>query len=83
VKPERVETKGEKTQIKMVTCSSINDTVGICSTLESSGTGLGVFLSAIQSPLVAFILVIGIIGGIIGIFVAVGSVIKNSMHKYK
>jgi len=30
MKPERVETKGEKTQIKMVTCSSINDTVGIC-----------------------------------------------------
>jgi len=67
-----------------MTCSGINDTNGVCGTLESAGTGLGTFLSAIQSPLVAFALVFGIIGGIVAIFLAVGTMIKNVVgHNYK
>jgi hypothetical protein len=68
-----------------MTCSGINDTNGVCGTLESAGTGLGTFLSAIQSPLVAFALVFGIIGGIVAIFLAVGTMIRKTVvgHKYK
>lgn len=68
-----------------MSCSGINDSNGVCGTLESAGVGLGTFLSAIQSPLVAFALVFGIIGGIVAIFLAIGTMIRKLVvgHKYK
>jgi len=49
----------------------------VYSVLASSGTGLGVFLEAIRSPLVAIILGIGVILGIVGIVYVLSSTIKN------
>lgn len=54
-----------------------NDTTLVCGTMTSAGEGLGNFLSAIQSPLVAFALVFGIIGGVIAIFLAIAVMIKG------
>ena len=60
----------------MTTCPE-NSTLEICSLLEESGTGLGIFLEAIRNPIVKFVLAIALIGGIIGIFVAVALLIKK------
>ena len=56
--------------------SSTQDDV-LYSVLASSGTGLGVFLEAVRSPLVAIILGIGVILGIVGIVYVLSSTIKN------
>jgi hypothetical protein len=50
--------------------------------LSSSGTGLGVFLEAIRSPLVAIILGIGVILGIVGIVYVLSSTIKNYLGNF-
>lgn len=46
-------------------CSSISDNSGICSILEVLGIGLSIILSAITTPLIIIILVIGIGGFIV------------------
>lgn len=60
-------------------CSTIADTSGICSTLESVGVGLGVFLQALVLVLPYFLIAIGVIGGVIAIFMAIAGVIKGSI----
>lgn len=54
---------------------------GISGTLTDVGAGLGNFISAIQSPVVNFVLVLGIIGGILSIFMAVAFVIKKALFR--
>lgn len=60
-----------------------NDTIGICTTLDSTGAGLGVFLQYLQAVLPAFILVLAIIGGVVGIFWAIGHVITGSVKVHR
>lgn len=66
-----------------ITCP-VNDTIGICTTLDSTGAGLGVFLQYLQAVLPAFILVLAIIGGVVAIFYAIayviGNAVKGRMH---
>jgi hypothetical protein len=47
--------------------------------LADTGSGLGNFLDAITSPLAYFLLIIGIIGGVLTIFFVVGIVIKGAL----
>lgn len=56
-------------------------TTDISTTLTDVGTGLGNFLSAIQDPVVNFVLILGIIGGILSIFMAIAYVIKKALNK--
>lgn len=56
-------------------------TTNISGTLTDVGTGLGNFLGAIQDPVVNFVLVLGIIGGILSIFMAIAYVIKKALNK--
>lgn len=62
----------------MVTCP-LNDTTGICQTLEGTGAGLGVFLGYLQQALPSFLLILAIIGGVVAIFYAIAIGIKNSV----
>jgi hypothetical protein len=56
-------------------------TTNISSTLTDVGSGLGAFLSAIQDPVVNFVLILGIIGGILSIFMAIAYVVRNALKK--
>lgn len=53
--------------------------MGINETLTEAGSGLGSFLSAIQSPVVDIVLALGIVGGILAIFYGVASVIRRAV----
>ena len=57
----------------------INSMVNFTETLTELGTGLGNFLTAIVDPVTSFILVLGIIGGVLSIFYGISYVIKTSM----
>lgn len=63
----------------MVVSCQTNDTVGICSTLDSTGAGLGVFLQYLGATLPIFILILAVIGGIVAIFYAIASIIGKSL----
>ena len=47
--------------------------------IADAGVGFGNFIEAIQSPVVNFVLVLGIIGGILSIFVAIAYVVKTAL----
>lgn len=53
--------------------------VNFSSVLTDIGTGLGSFLDSIGAPLAYLLLILGIIGGVVSIFLAVAFVIKKSM----
>lgn len=58
-----------------------NSMVNFTETLTELGTGLGNFLTAIVDPVTSFILVLGIIGGVLSIFYGISYVIKSSISK--
>lgn len=53
--------------------------VNFTAMLTDLGNGLGGFLGAITDNLVGFILVIGVVGGVIYIFYAIAKVIEKSV----
>jgi hypothetical protein len=62
-----------------ITCP-VNDTVGLCATLDSVGAGMGVLFQYLGASLPSLILILALIGAIVGIFVAVAYVIKGAIH---
>ena len=48
-------------------------------TLAGIGDGLGSFLSAIYLPLGNLVLILGIVGGVVSIFLGIAYVVKKSM----
>ena len=52
-------------------------------TLSDVGTGMGAFLSAVQSPLVAIVLTLGVVGGVLAIFYAIATVIQRAISGKK
>jgi len=48
-------------------------------TLSDVGSGMGAFLTAVQSPLVAIVLTLGVIGGVLAIFYAIATVIQRAI----
>ena len=55
--------------------------VNFTTTLTELGDGLGGFLNAIVDPVTSFVLVLGIIGGVLSIFTAIAYVVKNALKK--
>ena len=51
------------------------------STLTDLGTGLGAFLTEIKDPVVDFVLLLAIIGGVVAIFMAVAGVIRKAISR--
>lgn len=50
-------------------------------TLAGVGEGLGNFLSAIYLPLGNLVLILGIIGGVVAIFMGIAYVVKKAIAK--
>ena len=48
-------------------------------TLTGIGAGLGSFLSAIYLPLGNLVLILGIVGGVVSIFLGIAYVVKKAM----
>lgn len=44
---------------------------------------MGAFLTAVQNPLVAIVLTLGVIGGVLAIFYAIATVIKRAIVQKK
>lgn len=63
-----------------ITCP-INDTVGVCSTLDSAGAGLGVFIQYMGIALPALLIILGIVGVIVAVGYGIAHVVRNSMTK--
>ena len=61
-----------------ITCPT-NDTIGICSTLDSAGAGIGVFLQYLVIVLPVFLIIIGLIAGVVAIVMAIAHVIEKSV----
>jgi len=53
--------------------------MGIQATLEDAGTGLGNFLTSIQSPVVTIVLSLGVVGGVLAIFYGIAAVIRRAV----
>ena len=60
-------------------CSQINDSTGLCATLEGTGYGLGVLFQALGQSLPALILILGVIGGVVLIIGSVAFVIRKAI----
>lgn len=56
-----------------------NDSTGICSILDSTGAGLGVFIQYMGTALPVLLIILGVIGGIVAIIWAIAHVIKGSI----
>lgn len=64
----------------VITCP-VNDTIGVCSTLDSAGAGLGVFIQYLGIALPAFLITLAVIGVFVVVGGAIGYVIRNAMTK--
>jgi hypothetical protein len=52
-------------------------------TLTDVGSGMGAFLTAVQDPLVAIVLTLGVVGGVLAIFYAIATVIQRAISGAK
>ena len=55
--------------------------MGLNTTLREAGDGTGGFLDSIKTPLGDLILYLGIVGGIVAIFMAIAGRVKHSVGK--
>jgi F0F1-type ATP synthase assembly protein I len=59
----------------------VNDSTGLCTTLESTGVGIGVFLQSLAQALPLLLIILAIVGGVAVLIGAVAYAIKGSMTK--
>jgi len=60
-------------------CNQINDSTGICATMEGTGYGLGVLFQALGASLPSLVLILGIVGGVVLIIGSVAFVIRKAI----
>lgn len=63
-----------------ITCP-VNDTGGICTTMDSAGAGLGVFIQYMGSALPALLIILAIVGVISAVGFGIAKVVSGSLHK--
>ena len=64
-----------------ITCP-VNDSTGICNILDSTGAGIVVFLQYLVIVLPVFLIILGVIGGVVAIIMAIAHVIRTAVtHK--
>ena len=66
-----------------LSCTQINDTTGICSTMEGTGLGLGVFFQYLAASLPGLILILAIIGAVVFVIYEIGKMIGHSVNVRK
>jgi hypothetical protein len=65
-----------------ITCP-VNDTTGVCSTMDSAGAGLGVFIQYMGTALPVLLIVLAMVGIIVAVGYGIASVIKGSITRVR
>jgi len=65
-----------------ITCP-VNDTTGVCATMDSAGAGLGVFIQYMGSALPVLLIVLAMVGIIVAVGYGIAKVISGSIHGIK
>jgi len=63
-----------------ITCPT-NDTAGVCTTMDSAGAGLGVFIQYMGLALPSLLIILALVGIIVAVGYGIANVIKGSMSK--
>jgi F0F1-type ATP synthase assembly protein I len=61
-----------------ITCP-VNDTSGVCATMEGAGAGLGVFIQYMGQALPVLLIILAMVGIIVAVGYGIAFVIKKSM----
>lgn len=61
-----------------ITCP-VNDTIGICSTLDSAGAGLGVFIQYMGIALPPLLIILGIVGVIVAVGYGIAHIVRKGI----
>jgi F0F1-type ATP synthase assembly protein I len=59
----------------------VNDTSGVCATMDSAGAGLGVFIQYMGSALPVLLIVLALVGIIVAVGSGIASVVKGSVQR--
>jgi len=63
-----------------ITCP-VNDTSGVCATMDSAGAGLGVFIQYMGTALPVLLIVLALVGIIVAVGMGIASVVKGSIQR--
>lgn len=64
----------------MITCP-VNDSSGVCATMDSAGAGLGVFIQYMGTALPVLLIVLALVGIIVAVGMGIASVVKGSIQR--
>lgn len=59
----------------------MNDTSGVCGTMEGAGAGLGIFIQYMGQALPTLLIILAMVGIIVAVGFGIAYVIKGSMQK--
>jgi hypothetical protein len=65
----------------LVISCPVNDTSGVCSTMEGAGAGLGVFIQYMGQALPTLLIILAMVGIIVAVGYGIASVVRGSIHK--
>ena len=63
-----------------ITCP-VNDSSGVCSTMEGAGAGLGVFIQYMGQALPVLLIILAMVGIIVAVGYGIATVIRGSISK--
>lgn len=63
-----------------ITCP-VNDTSGVCATMEGAGAGLGIFIQYMGQALPVLLIILAMVGIIVAVGYGIALVIRGSMTK--
>ena len=59
----------------------VNDSSGVCATMDSAGAGLGVFIQYMGTALPVLLIVLALVGIIVAVGMGIASVVKGSIQR--
>ncbi len=62
-----------------ITCP-VNDTTGVCTTMDSAGAGLGVFIQYMGLALPTLLIILAMVGIIVAVGFGIAHVVKRSVQ---
>ena len=65
-----------------ITCP-VNDTSGVCGTMEGAGAGLGIFIQYMGQALPVLLIILAMVGIIVAVGYGIAKVISGSMAKVR
>lgn len=63
-----------------ITCP-VNDTSGVCSTMDGAGAGLGVFIQYMGQALPVLLIILAMVGIIVAVGYGIAKVVSGSISK--